>query len=46
MAFVDVFSCRPFDTDAAEEAICEAFGASGRVDSEVVRRGRDFRKEA
>lgn len=45
VVFVDVFSCRPFDTDAAKALICEAFGASGQVDSNVVRRGVRFHQE-
>lgn len=39
--FFDLFSCKPFDVEAARQFIVEAFGAQ-EVETHYVERGRDF----
>ena len=43
-AFVDLFSCKPFDTDMARDLIVEAF-ASKRPEMYMLERGRGFPRE-
>ena len=40
-AFVDLFSCRPFDMDAARDYIIQAFGSQDPK-VQVVQRGAEF----
>ena len=42
--FVDIFSCKPFDTDKALREIKETFKAK-ECDYQVILRGRDFPRE-
>lgn len=44
-AFVDLFSCRPFDVEAARDYIIAAFGSS-EPKVQVVQRGADFPRSA
>ena len=39
--FFDLFSCKPFDVEAARQFIVDAFGAQ-EVETHYVERGRDF----
>ncbi len=39
--FIDIFSCRPFDTEAAIDYLVKAFGAK-RVETNMVKRGLNF----
>ena len=43
--FFDLFSCKPFDVEAARQYILEAFEAK-EVETHYVERGRDFPREA
>jgi S-adenosylmethionine decarboxylase len=43
-AFVDLFSCKPFDTDAARDLIVEAF-ASRKPEDYMVERGTGFPRD-
>ncbi len=43
-AFVDLFSCKPFDTDMARDLIVEAF-ASKRPEVYVIERGAGFPRD-
>jgi len=43
-AFIDLFSCKPFDTDVARDLIVEAF-ASRKPEVYMVERGTGFPKD-
>jgi S-adenosylmethionine decarboxylase len=43
-AFVDLFSCKPFDTDMARDLIVEAF-ASKKPEVHMLERGTGFPRE-
>ena len=43
-AFVDLFSCKPFDTDVARDLIVEAF-ASRKPEVYMVKRGTGFPRD-
>ena len=43
--FIDIFSCRPFDTEAAIDYLVKAFGAK-KVTTNIVKRGINFDRNA